>query len=176
MFFSFDYDKSLWLILAGDSSNKEMILEFISSIPSEFYNKIKKGLKEYCASKRYSLGDILYDNGYNNYFLLGSKAEFGGRLDYFTKHGKYEIYDYANEQYENNMNNSNFEYDPYLKPCYDYLVRNSDSYDRLIKNVFTGKKLKKDDEYLLKEWFFQVGEFKYFLEDLKTLERNNSGN
>ena len=59
-------------------------------------------------------------------------------VDQMKNKFKYEIYDYANEQYENNMNNSDFEYDPYLKPCYDYLARNSDSYDRLIKNVFTG--------------------------------------
>ena len=94
-------------------------------------------------------------------------------VDQMKNKFKYEIYDYANEQYENNMNNSDFEYDPYLKPCYDYLARNSDSYDRLIKNVFTGKKLKKDDEYLLNEWFFQVGEFKYFLEDLKKKASSN---
>lgn len=94
-------------------------------------------------------------------------------VDQMKNKFKYEIYANANEQYEKNMNNSDFEYDPYLKPCYDYLVRNSDSYDRLIKNVFTGKKLKKDDEYLLNEWFFQVGEFKYFLEDLKKKVSSN---
>jgi len=42
----------------------------------------------------YNLGDILKDNGYTNYFLLGSDAEFGGRKDYFKKHGQYEIHDY----------------------------------------------------------------------------------
>lgn len=42
----------------------------------------------------YSLGDILKKNGYNNYFMIGSKAEFGGRKDYFEQHGDYTIYDY----------------------------------------------------------------------------------
>lgn len=41
-----------------------------------------------------TLGDILSANGYNNYFLCGSDAEFGGRELYFTKHGNYTIYDY----------------------------------------------------------------------------------
>ena len=40
-----------------------------------------------------SLGDILESNGYKNYLLLGSDASFGGRKDYFTYHGDYQIYD-----------------------------------------------------------------------------------
>jgi len=42
----------------------------------------------------YNLGDILKDNGYNNYFLMGSDADFGGRKDFFRRHGDYSIYDY----------------------------------------------------------------------------------
>ena len=41
----------------------------------------------------YNLGDILKDNGYNNYFMIGSDGDYGGRKDYF-KHGSYEIDDY----------------------------------------------------------------------------------
>ena len=41
----------------------------------------------------YNLGDILEDNGYNNYFMIGSDADYGGRKDYF-RHGNYTIYDY----------------------------------------------------------------------------------
>ena len=33
-----------------------------------------------------SIGDILKDNGYNNYLLLGSDASFGGRRAYFDNH------------------------------------------------------------------------------------------
>ncbi len=42
----------------------------------------------------YTLGDVLNKNGYNNYLFIGSDAEFGGRKDYFTYHGDYNIYDY----------------------------------------------------------------------------------
>ena len=42
----------------------------------------------------YNLGDILEDNGYNNYFMIGSDAEFGGRKSFFETHGNYTIYDY----------------------------------------------------------------------------------
>lgn len=42
----------------------------------------------------YSLGDILKDNEYSNYIMMGSDATFGGRRDYFTYHGDYKILDY----------------------------------------------------------------------------------
>jgi len=41
-----------------------------------------------------SLGDILEDNGYKNYLMLGSQAEFGGRELFYSQHGDYEIFDY----------------------------------------------------------------------------------
>lgn len=41
-----------------------------------------------------SLGDILSENGYNNYLMIGSDANFGERKKYFTEHGQYKIYDY----------------------------------------------------------------------------------
>lgn len=42
----------------------------------------------------YSLGDVLENNGYNNYLLMGSKGSFAGRDLYFKKHGNYKIQDY----------------------------------------------------------------------------------
>ncbi|WP_405320292.1 sulfatase-like hydrolase/transferase [Frisingicoccus sp.] len=41
-----------------------------------------------------TLGDILEDAGYRNYFMAGSDFEFGGRESYFTQHGSYEVWDY----------------------------------------------------------------------------------
>jgi phosphoglycerol transferase len=41
-----------------------------------------------------TLGDILEKEGYHNFYMLGSPAVFGGREEYFTQHGNYEIYDY----------------------------------------------------------------------------------
>lgn len=40
-----------------------------------------------------TLGDILKDAGYRNYFMAGSDANFGGRETYFKSHGDYEIRD-----------------------------------------------------------------------------------
>lgn len=47
-----------------------------------------------------TLGDILEAEGYHNVFLAGSDFVFGGRTNYFTQHGNYEILDYyaAKEQ------------------------------------------------------------------------------
>ena len=40
-----------------------------------------------------TLGDILEENGYHNYLLLGSDSTYGCRKQYFMQHGNYEIYD-----------------------------------------------------------------------------------
>lgn len=41
-----------------------------------------------------SLGEILEQQGYHNYFMAGSDFDFGGRYDYTTQHGNYEVLDY----------------------------------------------------------------------------------
>lgn len=41
-----------------------------------------------------TLGDILEKEGYTNYFLCGSEAEFGGRKLFYENHGNYNIQDY----------------------------------------------------------------------------------
>ncbi len=41
-----------------------------------------------------NLGDILAEQGYRQALLIGSDADFGGRRQYFTQHGGYQIYDY----------------------------------------------------------------------------------
>ena len=45
-------------------------------------------------SGAHSIGEILEENGYHNFLLLGSDATFGGRRNLFTQHGNYEIWDY----------------------------------------------------------------------------------
>ncbi len=45
------------------------------------------------AEKLQTLGKILDENGYNQEFMCGSDATFGGRGQYFSQHGNYEIYD-----------------------------------------------------------------------------------
>lgn len=40
-----------------------------------------------------TLGDILEENGYDNYLLLGSDSSYGCRDKYFQQHGNYKIFD-----------------------------------------------------------------------------------
>lgn len=42
-----------------------------------------------------SIGELLNNNGYDNYLLIGSDATFGGRRLFFQQHGDYEILDYV---------------------------------------------------------------------------------
>lgn len=49
----------------------------------------------------YSLGQILEQNGYNNYLLIGSDKEFAGKKEYFENHGNYTIKDYNSAIEEN---------------------------------------------------------------------------
>ena len=48
----------------------------------------------------YSIGQVLQDNGYHNYLLLGSDATFGGRKNLFKQHGNYEIWDFESAREE----------------------------------------------------------------------------
>lgn len=47
-----------------------------------------------------SIGEILKDEGYSNYLMIGSDAVFGGRKNFFNQHGNYEIYDYLRAKEE----------------------------------------------------------------------------
>ena len=64
-------------------------IPFKISMDTSFYNNYINSFPGL-----YNLGDILEENGYNNYFMIGSDAEFGGRKDFFETHGDYTIYDY----------------------------------------------------------------------------------
>ena len=41
-----------------------------------------------------TLGDVLANEGYKQYFFIGSIGQFGGREEYFKEHGDYEVDDY----------------------------------------------------------------------------------
>ena len=41
-----------------------------------------------------SIGQILQKQGYNQMLMIGSKAEFGGRKNFYKQHGEYQIFDF----------------------------------------------------------------------------------
>lgn len=56
------------------------------------YENFAPGLK--------GLGEVLLENGYQNYFMCGSDAAFGGRKDFYEQHGDYHILDYNSAKEE----------------------------------------------------------------------------
>lgn len=50
-----------------------------------------------------TLGEVLKENGYNNYLLLGSDANYGCRKQYFEQHGNYKLFDLNSAIKENKM-------------------------------------------------------------------------
>lgn len=55
---------------------------------------IEDGDYEELLPNLYTIGDVLKDAGYQNYFMCGSDARFGARKAYYQSHGNYTIYDY----------------------------------------------------------------------------------
>lgn len=51
------------------------------------------GNQEHFSKNTITLGDILDQKGYNQEFLCGSDARFGGRRAFFEQHGNFRIYD-----------------------------------------------------------------------------------
>lgn len=80
---------------SGNSWTAGALISHTSGVPL----KISIGQNEYSGygsviPGAYSIGQVLEENGYKNYFLLGSDALFGGRKEYFEGHGNYKIMDY----------------------------------------------------------------------------------
>ena len=65
-----------------------------SGLPIKNGNNETLGEQESFSSQAVNLEDILADAGYNQCFMLGSDATFGGRRAYFESHGDCEIWDY----------------------------------------------------------------------------------
>ncbi len=70
------------------------LLSSTSGVPFSFpVSENSMSNRENFATGLNTLGDVLADKGYHNYFLCGSNATFGGRRLYFEQHGNYTIYD-----------------------------------------------------------------------------------
>ena len=65
-----------------------------SGLPIKNGNNETLGEQETFSSQAVNLEDILANEGYNQCFMLGSDATFGGRRAYFESHGDCEIWDY----------------------------------------------------------------------------------
>ena len=63
-----------------------------SGCPIKIYTNL--GKHEFFLPGVVSIGEILEQEGYHNFFMAGSDFSFAGRNEYFTQHGNYEIWDY----------------------------------------------------------------------------------
>lgn len=75
-----------WTVAAIVSQTSGMPLKV--SIDGNTYGNYKEFLPGVT-----SFGEILEENGYKNYFIMGSESEFGGRKEYLEQHGNYTIFD-----------------------------------------------------------------------------------
>lgn len=94
---NFSYNKKIGgaSMVTGTNWTTAGIISTTSGVPFKLnqaknISNEKKGL----LPGAYAIGDVLKDNGYQNYVMMGSYAVFGNRENYFKAHGKYNIYDY----------------------------------------------------------------------------------
>ena len=78
-----------WTIAALVAQTSGLPLKLYS-----FWASNQMGKYEYFLPGVVSIGEILEQQGYHNMFIAGSDFSYGGRADYFTQHGNYEIWDY----------------------------------------------------------------------------------
>lgn len=75
-----------------------------AGIPLKLYGSLKTnnterdidntmGIYKYFLPGAVTMGDILEENGYKNYFILGTDARYAGKSDYLKQHGNYKILD-----------------------------------------------------------------------------------
>lgn len=75
-----------WTIAALLSSTTGVPYKLPVANDAGEYENFAPGLK--------GLGEVLLENGYQNYFMCGSDATFAGRKDFYEQHGDYHILDY----------------------------------------------------------------------------------
>lgn len=78
---------------AGSTWTAGALFSTTSGLPYPTGMQISKSENSF-APKVTSLYDILDQNGYNQYYLCGSDAYFGGRSSYYQSHGNLTIYDH----------------------------------------------------------------------------------
>lgn len=78
---------------AGSSWTAGALFSTTSGLPYPTGMPVEKSENSF-APKVTSLYDILDKNGYNQYYLCGSDAYFGGRSIYYQSHGNLTIYDH----------------------------------------------------------------------------------
>lgn len=82
-------------MVTGTSWTVASIIGTTSGLPYKYplFNATYEGDASFLPGAT-TIGDILYDAGYKQYFLLGSDGGYGSKDKYFSQHGDFEILDY----------------------------------------------------------------------------------
>lgn len=80
--------------LTGSAWTTNAMISHTSGVPLKLPIFNNNYFNDLSVPGAYGIGDILKENGYENYLMIGSRAIFGGREEYFKYHGDYKIYDY----------------------------------------------------------------------------------
>lgn len=96
MIFGEGYDTSLWLMLYSDNKNRNMILDFIKSIPEELFTKIYSATDSF---SRYKEANVHHREckGLNGYIETSNRVLYWFQIDPYS-HGMtlgYSVFDGA---------------------------------------------------------------------------------
>ncbi len=95
VFFSDDEDLGGARTVVGTSWTMGGLFSSATGVPYKLpVNGNDAGEYESFAPGLKGIGEVLLENGYQNYFMCGSEAVFGGRKAFYEQHGDYHIFDY----------------------------------------------------------------------------------
>lgn len=105
MLFNQGYDNSLWLILSGDKKNRDLILDFIKSIPQKLYEEINNYFLEGKIEKK--LFGVVKEKKFIYTYSINPQNKQLYIERYMIKQGYYsEIFTISLFQYDNNIKES----------------------------------------------------------------------
>ncbi len=85
--------------ISGAAWTIAALLAYQTGVPYKLPVDTLAGYQEFLPGIK-GMGEILAENGYQNYYMCGSDTTFGGRRNLFEEHGDYTIYDWLTAKEE----------------------------------------------------------------------------
>lgn len=87
-------------MIDGATYTTASLITNTSGVPFKYYTSSHIRENKFLNGS-YTLGDLLYDNGYNNELISAADTNFGEVNNFFTTHGKYNIIDINSYKHNN---------------------------------------------------------------------------